>query len=77
MSKINRNVELTPPDCQSTTEKLVSVGHCCEYCHGNGWFWGEDEHGEDIHVDCPVCQGHKEVDAVIDIKWQPSIHNNK
>ena len=32
-------VELQPLR-HSSNETLVSVGHLCEYCQGNGWFWG-------------------------------------
>ncbi len=72
MSKEKRTIEIEPPGIHGTAERLVSTGHTCGYCHGNGWFWGEDETKEDVKVPCPICQGKREVDAVIDIHWFPT-----
>ena len=72
MSRIRRMMELTPPAHEMSEETLVSVGHTCGYCHGNGWFWADD--GRDsVKVPCPICKGKCEVDAVIAIKWRPSL----
>lgn len=49
---------------------LVSPNHTCSYCHGNGWFWGEDEFGERIKNDCPVCGGSGSLDAVVTVEWK-------
>ena len=63
-------VELQPLR-HSSNETLVSVGHLCEYCQGNGWFWGADERGMGVKETCPRCNGNGEVDAIIKIAWQP------
>lgn len=72
MSKINRMVELVPPRIKSASERLVSRGHACGYCHGNGYFWGSDTCGENEKVPCPICLGRKTVDAVVTIEWKAS-----
>lgn len=38
MSKVDRMIELKPDRTGDTREVLVSVGHRCEYCQGNGYF---------------------------------------
>lgn len=72
MSQMRRMAELKPPTHGMKEETLVSVGHRCEYCQGNGWFWGMDEFGQGVKKRCPVCEGKGELDAVITIKWQPT-----
>lgn len=72
MSKVHRMIELEPPEFDLRKELLVSPGHRCGYCKGNGWFWGTDPHGEDIRTPCPICGGSGEVVAVIAIEWKPS-----
>lgn len=75
MSRIRRYVELTPPTFKSNKDTLISVGHRCGYCQGNGWFWKEiDGEREPVKDKCPICQGKGEVDAVITINWQPSVN---
>jgi DnaJ-class molecular chaperone len=73
MSKIDRMVELIPPGINRMSEQLVSKGHTCGYCHGNGYFWGVDSYGESIKNLCPACKGKKTVDAVITIEWNASV----
>lgn len=70
MSKVSRTMEITPPRGRVTTEHLVSKGHSCGYCQGNGYFWGVDNYGESVKEPCPVCNGSTEVDAVINIEWK-------
>jgi len=55
-------------------ETLVSPGHVCNYCHGQGEVTGEDPElpGEWVFKKCPVCGGCGELDAVVTIAWQPS-----
>lgn len=45
-------IELKPDRTGDTREVLVSVGHRCEYCQGNGYFWGVDKIGK--HVKTPA-----------------------
>lgn len=72
MSKERRVLELVAPSCQVTHEKIVSQGHECGYCHGNGYFWGRDANWESVKVPCPICQGKKEMKAIIEITWLPN-----
>lgn len=74
MSTVKRNIEICPPVMEVSEETLVSVGHRCGYCNGRGWFWRDDGHKDSVKVPCPICNGHCEVDAVIEIRWQPSVH---
>lgn len=52
-------------------ETITSNGHPCGYCHGNGFFWGEQQR-ERVKTNCPVCNGSGKLDAVITIEWKPS-----
>lgn len=60
-----------PPYCVSS-ERIISKGHECGYCHGAGSFVHDDRCGDDVVKVCPVCKGKGKIDAVIDIKWRPS-----
>lgn len=71
MSKERRVLELVPPSCQITHETVICHGHECGYCHGNGYFWGRDANWESVKVPCPICQGKKEMKAIIEITWLP------
>lgn len=71
MSKVDRMIELKPMRHDSH-ETLVSVGHRCEYCQGNGWYWGTDDFGKGFKVTCPKCNGKGELDAIINITWKPT-----
>jgi DnaJ-class molecular chaperone len=53
-------------------ERISGGSHPCSCCHGNGFFWGED-HAERVKVDCPVCKGSGQLDAMITIEWKPCI----
>lgn len=59
MSKVDRMIELKPLSHGDTRETLVSVGHRCEYCQGNGYFWGVDELGKNVKKPCPYARGSK------------------
>lgn len=52
-------------------ETIHSNGHSCGYCHGNGFFLGEQLR-EYVKKNCPVCNGSGKLDAVITIEWKPS-----
>lgn len=74
MSKNNQFISVTPPmflNEGGRMESLCSSSHKCSYCHGNGWFWGEEQR-ERVKIDCPVCKGSGKLDAVITIEWKPS-----
>lgn len=75
MSGINKQVVLVPPSYMQkgrNRELLISPRHTCSYCHGNGWFWKPDEFGDNIKIDCPVCEGSGQLDAIVTIEWKPS-----
>jgi len=74
MSTVKRSIELCPPEMEVSKETLVSVGHRCGCCKGRGWFWRDDVHNEYEKIPCPICKGCCGVDAVIEIRWQPSVH---
>lgn len=74
MSVKNDIIKVTPPafvGVGNLKETIISTGHLCRYCHGNGSFWGE-ELRERVKKDCPVCNGSGKLDAVITIEWKPS-----
>ena len=76
MSKNNQVITISPPMFigeGNQKESISSKGHRCSYCHGNGFFWGEEQR-ERVKVDCPVCKGSGKLDAVITIEWKPAIH---
>ena len=69
MSKNNQVITISPPMFigeGNQKESISSKGHRCSYCHGNGFFWGEEQR-ERVKVDCPVCKGSGKLDAVITI----------
>lgn len=72
MSRVRKTVELQPPGLDFKKELLVSPGHRCGYCKGNGWFRDSYIHGEDTKTACPMCGGSGEVDAIVTIEWKPS-----
>lgn len=65
---------ITPQKAKIQARELFCVpGFVCNYCKGNGWFWGEDDKGERIKNDCPVCKGSGELDAVITVEWKAKV----
>ena len=74
MSKNNQMILISPPMFigeGNQKESISSKGHRCSHCHGNGFFWGEEQR-ERVKVDCPVCKGSGKLDAVITIEWKPA-----
>lgn len=75
MSKEKRMVEISASGVmpgRNMEENVVSRGHKCGYCQGNGYFWLEDEHREPYKSPCPVCGGSGLLDAVITVRWKAS-----
>lgn len=79
MSKFKEIIEIVAPvyinpkpEGVQAHETYHSDGHVCSCCKGNRWFWGEDEMGERVKRDCPVCKGSGSLDAVITVEWSPS-----
>ncbi len=74
MSVKNTIIKIIPPALMGVgnmKEVITSNGHSCRYCHGNGFFWGEQQR-ECVKKNCPVCNGSGKLDAVITIEWKPS-----
>lgn len=71
MSQINKVIAIAPPDLMLSPakEEIISKGYECPYCKGQGFFRHEDERGEWVKADCPLCLGKKELDAIITIEW--------
>lgn len=73
MNKEKRMIEINP-GCMSPggrrTERVLSRGHKCPYCQGNGYFWQEDDWDERYKKECPICKGCGKLDAVITIEWK-------
>lgn len=77
MSRIRAKVELEPPfrmNRGKNREVMVSAGHKCGYCQGNGWTWKAGAHppGEAEREECPVCDGTGQLDAVVTVDWRPT-----
>lgn len=82
MSKIEKEVRLSPPACLQPGRKpevLVSTRHTCPYCHGNGFYFDagpgnpyNNEYNSSIRHGCPVCLGSGMLDARITVQWVPS-----
>lgn len=51
---------------------MVSKGHDCEYCQGNGYFVGCNYKGQSEKEYCPICGGSGKLDAVVTIEWKAS-----
>ena len=74
MSAKSDIIKVTPSEfigVGNMKETITCNGHLCEHCHGNGFFWGEQQR-ERVKIDCPVCNGSGKLDAVITIEWKPS-----
>ena len=71
MVKVKTIMEVEAPTIKVDDEKRTVEGLRCNYCWGNGWFWGTDEWGDDVKSACPMCGGSGKVNAEITIKWKP------
>lgn len=72
MSRTRQILDLDSPTMKTRHERIVGFVQQCNYCCGNGWFWGKDEYHESIKVPCPICEGTKNVRPEITIEWKPS-----
>ena len=69
MSSKNQLMFLEPPLYGGLEEHIVSRGHRCLYCYGEGGFAGDTRLGERWKP-CPVCKGSGKMDAEVTIKWK-------
>lgn len=78
MSRRQATLLITPPlfPEEHSVEREEFGGIPCSRCNGNGWHWGEDEIGERIKIDCPVCHGNKKLKAVVTIRWEADESSN-
>lgn len=71
MSRKCQILEIAPPPLlkEQLVEQLELGGMKCAYCHGNGWFWADDEYGKPYKDPCPVCHGTGRMKAAVTIEW--------
>ena len=76
MSELNHYISLRHRggvlDHPGVKELIVSPGHKCGCCHGNGWFWGVGDDGQSLKRSCAMCGGSGELTALVSIEWQRS-----
>lgn len=72
MSKTRQILDLSSPTIETGHERIIGLAQQCNYCCGNGWFWGLDEYHESVKVPCPICNGAGKVIPEIDIEWKPA-----
>ena len=70
MSKTKQVLELSSPSMKTKHERLTGLVQQCNYCCGNGWFWGLDEWGESEKHPCPLCGGAGSLRPEITIEWK-------
>ena len=73
MSKIKEMLELESPMNKTRRERLEGEPRKCNYCSGNGWFWGCDEYGQGTQKQCPMCKGKGVLRPVITIDWEATV----
>lgn len=71
MSKTKQILEISSPTMKTIRERLTGLVQQCNYCCGNGWFWGMDEYGEPVKDPCPLCGGSGQMRPEIVIEWKP------
>jgi len=81
MSIINKpKLEVFPPVLTAFTrrvETFVSSGHICPYCNGEGAVFGKQTGAKEYEIDeCPICEGCRNLQANINIAWEPDRTNN-
>lgn len=72
MSKTKQILELCSPTLKAKREHLKGLTQTCNYCSGNGWFWGRDAAWDAEKVACPMCGGSGRMYPEITIEWKPS-----
>lgn len=70
MSKTKQILELSSPSMKTLREHVVGLVQRCNYCCGNGWFWGTDEWGESEKQPCPLCGGTGQLRPEVTIEWK-------
>ena len=71
MSKTKQILELSSPSTKEMEERLTGLVQQCNYCCGNGWFWGRDGAYNSVKVPCPVCMGTGKMQPKVVITWSP------
>lgn len=74
MSKKQQYILISPPMFleSNNQERIISQGHRCSNCSGNGWFIDDDLNGQ-YKTKCPVCKGTGKLNAEITIVWEPDL----
>lgn len=75
MSKRSTIITVEPPVYNTDTEHIEIQNYTCPYCFGRGG-WSE-QIGRDKFEEhtCKVCDGAKNIKAVITIEWKPDANN--
>lgn len=73
MSKMKQILELSSPTLKTKTERIVGSVQRCNYCSGNGWFWGQAKLGDTVKIPCPMCEGSGLMHPVVTIEWKSGI----
>lgn len=71
MSKTRQILEISSPTVKNRHERVRGLVQQCNYCCGNGWFWGQDFWGEAVKVPCPLCNGAGKMQPHVSIDWTP------
>lgn len=70
MSRVKQVIELESPSLNSRHQQLTGLVQTCNYCCGNGWFWGRDQCGDSVKTECPMCHGAGQMRPMITIDWE-------
>ena len=77
MSNTKQVLELSSPSTRTRHERLTGLTQRCNYCQGNGWFWGYDAAKDSVKNPCPMCEGSGKLQPVITIDWKPVCRTEK
>ncbi|MBE6331661.1 MAG: hypothetical protein E7070_05095 [Bacteroidales bacterium] len=59
------------PDGTVEHEKIELHGFSCPVCHGSGWTFEGDSHGELFKRQCECCMGFGLLKARVSVEWLP------
>lgn len=73
MSKIEQTLRISTYQLidELPKEELISRGHTCTMCSGEGYRFDYSSPFDSERVECPVCRGRGQLMARITIEWSP------